>query len=289
MALWKQSCPINRYLSPPSLEDATWAQIKEISDAGLASSVFKVGDIKKIVLNGTVGTIQFDNYETCVYIIGIDHNKEIEGTGITFGCFKNQDNVDICLIDSKYNNYSNDGTKYFNIKHSSNTNSGGWKGCDLRYDILGSTNTKNGDATPTTTTNPITNTLMAALPSDLRSVMKPMTIYTDNIGGGEEGGDASYVTKTIDYLPLLAEYEIWGKIDNANFAEKNYQMQYAYYSSGEYSKVKYCHSAIDSSAYWWERSIERSDYTYICLVTDSGDVGHDEADASLGIAPIFRV
>ena len=44
--------------------------------------------MKKIVLNGTVGTVQFNNFETYVYIIGIDHNKEIEGTGITFGCFK---------------------------------------------------------------------------------------------------------------------------------------------------------------------------------------------------------
>ena len=78
------------------------------------------------------------------------------------------------------------------MNHSSNTNAGGWKGCDLRYDVLGSTNTNDGDATATTATNPVANTLMAALPSDLRAVMQPMTIYTDNTGGGSD--NASYVT-----------------------------------------------------------------------------------------------
>lgn len=57
--------------------------------------------------------------------------------------------------------------------------------------MLGSTNTNDGDATATTATNPVANTLMAALPSDLRAVMQPMTIYTDNTGGGS--GNASYV------------------------------------------------------------------------------------------------
>lgn len=69
---------------------------------------------------------------------------------------------------------------------------------------------------------------MAALPSDLRAVMQPMTIYTDNTGGGSD--NASYVTKTTDYLPLLAEYEIFGTRTYANSAEKNYQAQYAYYA-----------------------------------------------------------
>lgn len=271
---------------PPSLEEASWAQIKEISDAGLSSFAFKVGDTKKIVLNGTVGTVQFNNYETYVYIIGIDHNKEIEGTGITFGCFKNKDGVDICLIDEKYDNISENGIKYFNINHSASTNVGGWKGCDLRYDVLGSTNTNDGDATATTTTNPIANTLMAALPSDLRVVMKPMTIYTNNTGGVSD--DVSHVTKTTDYLPLLAEYEIFGERRWANSAEKNYQAQYAYYSV-ENSKIKYRHTAINFTADWRGRSSDVSTSSYFCGVSDNGGFGSHSARTSNGIAPIFRV
>ena len=194
--------------------------------------------------------------------------------------------TDICLVDGKYDGYSTNGTKYFNMNHSSNTNSGGWKGCDLRYDVLGSTNTNDGDATATTATNPVANTLMAALPSDLRAVMQPMTIYTDNTGGGLD--NASYVTKTTDYLPLLAEYEIFGTRSNANSAEKNYQAQYDYYSAGN-SKVKYHHSATDSTAWWWGRSPRYNTGGGFCAVSVFGDAGINNARYSFGVAPIFRV
>lgn len=274
------------FIPPNSLEDATWQQIKEISDAGLASSVFKVGDTKKIVLNGTVGTIQLNNYETYVYIIGIDHNKEIEGTGITFGCFKDKDGKDIALVDSKYNSDSTNGTKYFNMNHNSDINADGWKGCDLRYDVLGSTNTKSGDATVTTATNPVANTLMAALPSDLRAVMQPMTIYTDNTGGNNT--EDSYVTKTIDYLPILSECEIFDNPVYANTAEQGYQMQYTYYSA-ENLKVKYCYNATSSTASWWSRSPMAYSSDSFCRITVSGRIDAYNASFSLGLAPIFRV
>lgn len=269
---------------PPSLEEASWQQIKEISDAGLASSVFKVGDMKKIVLNGTVGTVQFNNYETYIYIIGIDHNKEIEGTGITFGCFKNKDGVDIALVDSKYNTNVLNEEIYF-VMNSRGRNDGGWQRCTMRYSILGSTDTANRDATATTATNPVANTLMAALPSDLRAVMKPMTIYTNNNG---IGNNASYVDETIDYLPLLGEYEIFGTRSYANSAEQNYQAQYAYYSTGN-SKVKYKHNATSSAVKYLVRSPYYKYETQFCIVNEDGEDYVSVTNYSRGIAPIFRV
>ena len=127
---------------------------------------------------------------------------------------------------------------------------------------------------------------MAALPSDLRAVMQPMTIYTDNTGGGSD--NASYVTKTTDYLPLLAEYEIFGTRTYANSAEKNYQAQYAYYSAGN-SKVKYRHSATGSTAWWRERSPYYSGSSSFCSVNTSGNGTFDSAWYSAGVAPAFRV
>ena len=113
-----------------------------------------------------------------------------------------------------------------------------------------------------------------------------MTIYTDNTGGGSD--NASYVTKTTDYLPLLAEYEIFGTRSYANSAEKNYQAQYAYYSAGN-SKVKYRHSATGSTAWWWERSPNyRSSYTF-CFVYTNGSANSSDAGNSSGVAPAFRV
>ena len=127
---------------------------------------------------------------------------------------------------------------------------------------------------------------MAALPSDLRAVMKPMTIYTDNTGGGSN--TASYVTASVDYLPLLAEFEIFGTRSYANSAEQNYQQQYQYYKNGN-SKVKYRHSSTSSTAYWWERSPFYNNSTGFCCVSTSGDADYYGAGRSYGLAPAFRV
>ena len=265
-----------------TLNDNSWAAIHSVSGTG--ASYWAVGDRKAVAVSGTVGT-QSVSGTYYVYIIGFNHNG---ATGIDFGTFKTalSGGTDICLIDAGYgNNYTN-GTKYFNMNHSSNTNSGGWKGCDLRYDVLGSTNTNDGDATATTATNPVANTLMAALPSDLRAVMKPMTIYTDNTGGGSN--TASNVTASVDYLPLLAEYEIFGTRSYANSSEQNHQAQYAYYSAGN-SKVKYRHSATSSAAWWWERSPFYGSSANFCAVGTNGSAGNDIAGYSNGVAPAFRV
>lgn len=268
-----------------ALNDCSWEDISKIAAGGLAANYFAVGDRKAVVVSGTVGTQSVSGtYYT--YIIGIAHNGATNT--IDFGTFKTalSGGTDICLIDSKYGSNSTDGTKYFNMNHSSNTNSGGWKGCDLRYDVLGSTNTNDGDATATTATSPVSGTLMAALPSELRAVMKPMTIYTDNTGGGTD--TASNVTSSVDYLPLLAEYEIFGARTYANSAEKNYQAQYAYYSAGN-SKVKYRHSATSSTAYWWERSPYYTGSNYFCLVSTNGSANLYTAWNAYGLAPAFRV
>ena len=283
----KDSYAVSLSFASSTLNDNDWSVIKSVADANQGASYWAVGDRKAVTVNGTVGT-QAVNGTYYAYIIGFNHNSSKEGNGITFGTFKTalSGGTDICLVDGNYGGYSTNGAKYFNMNHSSNTNAGGWKGCDLRYDVLGSTNTNDGDATATTATNPVANTLMAALPSDLRAVMQPMTIYTDNTGGGSD--NASYVTKTTDYLPLLAEYEIFGTRTYANSAEKNYQAQYAYYSAGN-SKVKYRHSATGSTAWWWERSPYYYDSTNFCAVDTGGNAVVDATGCSYGVAPAFRV
>lgn len=268
-----------------ALNDCSWDDISRIAAAGKAANYFAVGDRKAVAVSGTVGT-QSVSGTYYAYIIGIAHNGATNT--IDFGTFKTalSGGTDICLIDGKYGSNSTDGTKYFNMNHSANTNSGGWNGCDLRYDVLGSTNTNDGNATTTTATSPVSGTLMAALPSELRAVMKPMTIYTDNTGGGTD--TASNVTSSVDYLPLLAEFEIFGARSYANSAEKNYQAQYAYYSAGN-SKVKYRHSATSSTAYWWERSPYYNNSTTFCLVNASGTASYYTARNANGLAPAFRV
>ena len=282
-----QSVTVEAKFVSSVLNENDWSVIKSVADASQGANYWAVGDRKAVTVNGTVGT-QAINGTYYVYILGFNHNSSCEGTGITFGTFKTalSGGTDICLVDSHYNDYSTGGQKWFNMNHSSNTNSGGWKGCDLRYDVLGSTNSNNNDAGTTTATSPVSGTLMAALPSDLRAVMKPMTIYTDNTGGGSN--TASYVTASVDYLPLLAEFEIFGTRSYANSAEQNYQQQYQYYKNGN-SKVKYRHSSTSSTAHWWERSPYYSNSLYFCFVAANGDANADAARYSYGLAPAFRV
>lgn len=282
-----QSVTVEAKFVSSVLNENDWSVIKSVADASQGANYWAVGDRKAVTVNGTVGT-QAINGTYYVYILGFDHNSSREGTGITFGTFKTalSGGTDICLVDSHYNDYSTGGQKWFNMNHSSNTNSGGWKGCDLRYDVLGSTNSNNNDAGTTTATSPVSGTLMAALPSDLRAVMKPMTIYTDNTGGGSN--TASYVTASVDYLPLLAEFEIFGTRSYANSAEQNYQQQYQYYKNGN-SKVKYRHSSTSSTAYWWERSPYYDISNSFCSVHTNGGAYYTTARLSYGLAPAFRV
>lgn len=283
-----------------NLELYTWAEIQSIGAAGTGANYFDIGDRKSVLLYGTVGTLSL-NDTFYVYIIEFNYRND---NGIYFQGFKTSDGTDIALCDSNYRTGKRDGTKTFNMNHwgSSSqpwcTNYGGWKGCDLRYDILGSTSTAPSgygstattsrvgyDATTSTKTSPVQNTLMAALPSTLRSALALWTIYTDNVGD-YSSSSSNPVTSSVDYLPLLGEYEVNRSTSlDANSKEKDYQSRMSYYANGN-STNKYNHSDTSSKIGWWLRSPMRGDnYAFTNIdVTASG-----RSDYSSGLAPAFRV
>ena len=284
-------CEVEPLPTPESLEQASWADIKRLSDAGQGANYFAVGDTKSIALNGTVGTLELNNYETYVYIIDFNHNSAVEGTGISFGFFKSagSNGADIALCDSHYGRSSTNGSKWFNMNHGGSTSARGWKGCDLRYDILGSVETKDQqDATSAAVSNPVANTLMAALPSDLRAVIKPITKWTDNVGTAAPA--EINVTATVDYLPLLAEYEIFGSRTYANDAEQSHQAQYAYYNGiSATQRKKYNHSNINRAVYYLERSFAAYNSGCFCCVAEDGSANYAASDTSVGLSPVFVV
>lgn len=270
-------------LFAPPLNELSWAEISAVSKAGLASNYWNVGDCKAINLDGTASKLSLNTTLYC-YILDFNHDKSSASgatDGITFGTFKTaaSGGTDICLVSG----YDDDSDFRMN---TTATNSGGWKNSDMRYNILGSTNTQNGDATATTATSPKANTLMSCLPSDLRAVMRPMYVYTDNTGGGSD--TASYVTGTLDYLPLLAEYEVHGARTYANSAEKNNQTQYAYYKNGN-SKKKFNHSSTSSALTWWVRSPNYNNSNDFCGVSRTGGANLNSANGSYGVASMFKV
>lgn len=256
-----------------TLNSNSWATIKAVSDAGQGDNYWDVGDTKSITINGQVGNTNFSNLSINVYIIGFNHNSAREGSNRIHFKIGKIGGTQVGLCDAQYGT-NQSGNGYFNM-NPNNSNSGGWASCHMRTTILGS------DASPT---SPRANTLLAALPADLRAVMKPITKYSDNTGGGSN--TASYVTSTTDYLPLLAEFEIHGARSYANSAEQNYQQQYAYYQAGN-SKVHYKHNATGTAAAAWCRSVAAARTGGFCLVYTNGGPGSGDARGSWAVAPGF--
>lgn len=250
-----------------TLNDVDWATIKEVADKNEGANYWAVGDCKQITINGRLSDgLTLNNYSTWVYIIGFDHNSEREGSGIAFQGFKTAQTsgTDICLCDNGYNTSRSSG-QWFNMNNN-NSNSVGWNGCGMRNNTL--------------------SFVKAALPADLRSVLKTTTIYSDNTGGGRDV--ASYVTSTQDDLYLLAEFEIFGARSYANSAERNYQQQYAYYVAGN-SKIKYRHDSTATAAGWWERSVYAAHAAFFCTVDTGGAAANGNARYSYGLVLAFKV
>ena len=259
-----------------TLNEYTWEEISYISSNGLAGEYgFQVGDAKVITLNGTVGALTLNNYQTYAYIIGINHNAALEGDNlIHFQLAKTalSGGTDICFTDSSYNSSGSSAAFRMN---TSRANSGGWNSSYMRNNICGTSKTSTSGR------------IMGAIPADLRNALKSVTKYTDNTANGG-GSVSSYVTATTDYFFLLSEYEVFGNITYSNTYEANYQQQYAYYSAGN-SKVKYQHNSTGSAANWWLRSPRAGNSSAFVNVHTGGTVYYYNARNSLGFAPCFCV
>lgn len=262
-----------------TLNNNEWSVIKSISDAGQGANYWSIGDRKAVALNGTVGKLSLSNVTTYAFIIGFNHNASVEGTNrIHFQFAKTalSGGTDVCFRDSKYgpdSGWSAPGAGYF-VMNASNKNSGGWKSSQMRTNICG------------TSLSSYSGTMIAVIPAALRAVLKPVTKYTDNTGGGSTA--ASAVTATTDYFFLLSEYEVFGSISRANSNEASKQAQYAYYSAGN-SKIKYKHNGTSTAASWWLRSPSASASNYFAYVYADGTVASTDAYCSLGFAPGFCV
>lgn len=251
----------------PTLNDNSWSAIAKVAYTSEGANYWSVGDTKEITINGKLSDgLTLSNYKTWVCIIGFDHNKDIEGVGIVFQGLKSAQTggKDAAFADSRYNSYKSSG-QWFNMNNSQ-SNAGGWASSLMR-----------------TVTLPV---VKAALPSDLTSVIKQSTIYTDNTGGGIDA--ASYVTATQDDLYLLAEWEIFGAQTYANSAEQNYQQQYDYYIAG-HGKIRYKDRNTDSTVSFGARSVDRTRTSSFCQTSGGGAATYVVAGNSNGLAPAFRV
>ena len=218
-----------------TLNSNSWATIKKVSDANQGANYWAVGDTKTITINGKVGATTFSNLSIDAFISGFNHNSAKEGTGRIHFLIGKKSGKMVGLTDSSYGSQTTTSGAF--TMNTSNTNSGGWASCHMRKTVLGA------DSSPS---SPTANTLLAALPADLRAVMKSVTKYTDNTGNASN--TAAAVTATTDYLWLLAEFEIQGARSYANQYEQNSQAQYDYFKAGN-SKIAYKYNDV-STAVW---------------------------------------
>jgi hypothetical protein len=238
-----KTCSITAsYASGPTLNDATWAEIRAASDSGQAANIWKVGDRKAVVLNGSAGTgspggsITFNNTTYYCFIMGFNHNAALEGNNrIHFGFgFK--------TLTGESDGNSNLGYPAFTVfqglpMNFSDTNAGGWASSIMRTAWC--------------------MEFLNCLPADLQNVLKTVTKYTDNVGGipGSSynqgaGGDPASVTATEDTIFIPSAYEIGTPIA-VNVNEINYQQTYEYFQGFIFGVA---HN--DSSRYYsyWFRS-----------------------------------
>ena len=231
-----------------------------------------------MTINGKVGATTISSLKVDAFIIGFNHNSGKEGSNRIHFLLGKISGKFVGLVDSSYGSTTSTSGAF--TMNTSNTNSGGWGSSQMRSKVLGSASSP---------TSPTANTLMAALPSDLRAVMKSCTKYTDNKGGGNT---ASNVSSTTDYLFLLSEYEVFATHQYCNDAEPNYQAQYDYFKAGN-SKVANKHSATGTAAVWWLRSpycnYAITNYNYFCAVSSSGSLDYYGAYYAYGVVPGFVV
>lgn len=249
-----------------TLNDNEWSTIKSVSDAGQGANYWSIGDCKEITLNGTVGALTLSNYSTYVYIIGFNHNASVEGSNrIHFQLAKTalSGGTDIALYDASAGFEMN----------TNDTNSGGWSASNMRKSVCG------------TSLSSYSGTILAVIPAALRTVLKPVTKYTNNTGNSSA---ASAVTATTDYFFLLSEYEVFGKLVASNTNEKSKQAQYPYYSAGN-SKIKYNHGKTDTAVNWWLRSPAANGLDSFMMVYKYGSATYYPAGYSFGFAPGFCV
>ena len=260
------------------LEKNEWKVIRKVSDEGKAKNWWSVGDTKSVTINGKVGATTISSLKVDAFIIGFNHNSGKEGSNRIHFLLGKISGKFVGLVDSSYGSTTSTSGAF--TMNTSNTNSGGWESSQMRSKVLGSASSP---------TSPTANTLLAALPSDLRAVMKSCTKYTDNKGGGNT---ASNVSSTTDYLFLLSEYEVFATHQYCNDAEPNYQAQYDYFKAGN-SKVANKHSATGTAAVWWLRSPNYYLYisysTSFCAVSSSGSLGYYYATNAYGVVPGFVV
>lgn len=258
-----------------ALNDCTWAEISQISSSGQAANTFSVGDQKEIVLNGQVGShngsgisdLTINNLHINIFIIGINHNSNVEGQNLIHFQLGKIDNNLISLTDKSYGELDKGS---FRINTSENTIN--WSYSTMRTYILGNITNPN--------TEIYDGSVLSLLPRDLILTLKSATKYSYDKSNRN-------AMSTNDFITLLSEYEMTGSNSYSSPLEAAKCVQYDYYKSGN-PYIAYIYNSPTKRADTWTRSMAASyssDYTALY----NGRITHMLCTYDFGISPIVFV
>ena len=228
-AAWYESTDLN---------DLSWAAIQTVAQRRLGSSWWSVGDTKSISFSGT---FRGQDYDTTVdvFILGFDHNSDVEGTGISFQVGK----------------LTSSGVKV------------GWRS-DTLATPTGGTGTDSVTATGIYHNSSsvyryhgsfmhtvVLPEFKACLPEELQAVIKPAVKWTDGKKLNLTAASSETDMMCAEYdLFLLAACEISGGSAGSPYEYKNgREAQYAYYAVPNNAYVV---NINNQSQYvrWWTRT-----------------------------------
>ena len=184
----------------PVLNDNTWADIKAASDAGIAASIWSVGDTKAITItsipvyltNSSSNTTD-TNIDVDVFILGFNHNANVEGDNRIHFHIGKQSGEQIGIA-----NLVSTGSAYWYSMQST-----------------------------------LNSTFKDKLPADLRAVLKTTTKYYLSWTTKNEGSTNVFNNVSVsDSLFLLSCTECLGAIASTAEGVGNTQKQYDYYRAG---------------------------------------------------------
>lgn len=266
-----------------NLEETSWSAIKAISLNGDAENYFAVGDTKSITFaNATMGDLTL-NGSYYVYILGFNHNADVEGIGIHFGSFKTSAGKDIALVNTR--GYNSNPDYNTNFSHSNNGASTDVTG-GMMNRVLGhgpATYSNSGDYYTVSYPNvsldsPVADSFLSILPQELRNVLKLADKKHKHYDGTK-----IYTQK--GYAFLLSENEVFGTNSHGK-SEAGLTQQYQYFADGN-SKIKYTHNTQSNAANWWLRT--PCSGTSAVYVNTSGAAVIKDGTYCYGLAPIFIV
>lgn len=229
---------------PTSLNLMSWEDISKISADGTFKNYFKVGDTKRIYLNGTYWIGQtWANIPIDMVVVGIDHNQDQESPGEhrVHWLIGMLDGKNVC-VDPVPTEYGATSSTYGGVI-TPNKNVISWRFSRMLQSSLNGQNT---------TTNPTAQNIKKILPTELLSVMK--SVLKSSLMENKTTMEfiESYIT-----LPSVGEIR---EFTSTSWYENQFQKGYEYFVKryNETSNLNVSLTAVDvlsnNPKRWWTRS-----------------------------------